>query len=325
MFTGNPDLRKLPASTGNLTGMQKLALAGCGISDLPPEMQNCRDLELLRISADNFETRPPDWLFTLPRLAWYSDAGNPFCADYPTQKSLLVGVPWSDVTLAERINESPSSEVFVAALTNTGEKVAAKLFKRSLTSDGYPEDDMRACMAAGQHDNLVAIRGALTEHPEGRQGLIMSLIPPRYEKLGLPPDFVTCTRDTFPPHTSFSLPFIANALHGIAAACRHLHGKGIAHGDIYAHNAKVDAAGHVILGDFGAASFYNPLESKDRERLDVRAFGCLVDDLLNHRDPSVRHNDIADLRQLQQACMHEDIASRPTFPEICATFEANIA
>jgi len=320
MLTDNL-LTELPASIGALTHLQKLALAGNRLSSLPDEMAACRELELLRISANNFTSPPPDWLFSLPRLAWYGDAGNPFSSKVSTEQTPLPEISWSEIVLGRIINESPSTVVYEAAVKGTGDGVAVKLFKTGLASDGYPADDMHASIAAGEHENLIRIVGQLTQTPDDKHGLVLSLVPPTYTKLGLPPNFDTCTRDTFPEGVSFSLPYIRNALRGVASAGRHLHGRGLAHGDLYAHNTLSNAEGHSLLGDFGAASLYDPSAGKARERLDVRAFGCLMDDLLSRREEGSPTEDIAKLRSLQDACTNPNVSERPLFSEICGALE----
>ena len=69
----------------------------------------------------------------------------------------------------------------------------------------------------------------------------------------------------------------------IASVCSQLHRKGINHGDLYAHNILVNKTADCLLGDFGAASFYdvNSLLAHNIERVEVRAFGCLLEDVLN--------------------------------------------
>ncbi len=39
---------------------------------------------------------------------------------------------------------------------------------------------------------------------------------------------------------------------GVASALAHLHGMGVCHGDVYAHNILVDEDHHAVLCDFGA-------------------------------------------------------------------------
>jgi len=65
-----------------------------------------------------------------------------------------------------------------------------------VTSDGYPEDELQACLKVGRHANLVQLLAQVNE--SGYLALIMSLIPAHYDNLGLPPSFDTCTRDIFP-------------------------------------------------------------------------------------------------------------------------------
>lgn len=316
MLTDNL-LTELPASMGALVHLQKLALAGNRLSSLPDEMAACRELELLRISANNFTSPPPSWLFELPRLAWYGDAGNPFSATGSGERASLPEISWNEIQLGRVINESPSTMVYESTVTATGENVAVKLFKTGLASDGYPADDMCASVAAGEHENLIQIIGQLTQTPDDKHGLVLSLVPPsKYPKLGLPPDFDTCTRDTFPEGTSFSLSYVMNVLRSVSSAAAHLHSRGLAHGDLYAHNTLTNAEGHSLLGDFGAASFYDSSAGKARERLDVRAFGCLMDDLLSRCEKSAPMEEIKKFRDLQETCMNPNVSERPLFSDI---------
>lgn len=313
-------LTKLPVSIGKLRHLQKLSLAGNRLQSLPDEMSTCQELELIRIAANNFNSEPPNWLFTLPRLAWYGDSGNPFSKKSSLEQTALTHFSWDDIECGELIGESPSSHVFKGILKKTQHPVAIKVFKGELTSDGFPVDDMRAFVAAGKHDNLINILGELDPNDEKKGGLILGLIPPTYKNLGLPPNFETCTRDTFPLHTSFSLLFIASVLKDIASACQHLHARGIMHGDIYAHNILTNTAGHSFLGDFGAASFYDSTTNQRRERLDVRAFGCLVEDLLIRSEKENSNALFKRLRELQQTCLNENVSERPLFSEILLQF-----
>jgi hypothetical protein len=55
------------------------------------------------------------------------------------------------------------------------------------------------------------------------------------------------------------------------------------HGDLYAHNTLLGPDGHALIGDFGAASFVDVADRKTAEaleRLEVRAYGCLLEELL---------------------------------------------
>jgi serine/threonine protein kinase len=109
---------------------------------------------------------------------------------------------------------------------------------------------------------------------------------------------------------------------GIASAAAHLHAKGIMHGDLYAHNILVDETGHSLLGDFGAASFYDNSDvviGQALERLEVRAFGCLLEDMLDRctLEESSEHTwAVESLRALQQDCLNPVLSRRPRFTEI---------
>jgi serine/threonine protein kinase len=199
--------------------------------------------------------------------------------------------------------------------------VAVKVFKGAITSDGLPADEMNACIAAGIHPNLVPVLGRISQHPEQRQGLVLELLPPAFRNLGGPPSFTTCTRDTYPAGTLFSCREVIRIAAGIAGAAAHLHARGFMHGDLYAHNILVDEAANPILGDFGAATPYDPADAGPAaalERLEVRAFGCLVEDLLEHLEPRDREQPaVTVLAELKQACMGENILGRPGFAAIC--------
>ena len=82
---------------------------------------------------------------------------------------------------------------------------------------------------------------------------------------------------TLPPHQILSIA------RGVASLMAHLHDRGVNHGDLYAHNILIDRAGSPLKGDFGAASLldgFSPDRRDSLQRLEVRAYGCLLDDLL---------------------------------------------
>ncbi len=319
----NNRLRQVPASLGRLSQLQKLMLAGNQLSSLPEEMVACQKLELIRLAANRLTTLPP-WLLTLPRLSWLGFAGNPFCESISTPQS-LAEIDWADLTIQERLGEGASGTIYKgswAVGTNPSVDVAIKVFKGNVTSDGFPIDEMRACMAAGTHPHLVSLLGRVSNHPQ-KAGLVFAFVPPTYPTLGNPPTLDTCTRDTYPPHTNFSLSVILRIAQGIAAAAAHLHARGILHGDLYAHNILVNCLGESLLGDFGAASFYPthiPSIASSLECLEVRAFGCLLEDLLERctLDDFLAQTECRDrLCRLQQDCMNPVPSKRPPFTKIC--------
>ncbi len=318
----NNRLEALPSTIGSLHQLQKLMLAGNRLSNLPTELSNCKNLELVRLSANHLENLP-SWLLELPRLAWLAFAGNPFC-EAPSDQQALRWIDWNALALEICLGEGASGVISKATWRKTSTeviRVAVKLFKGEMTSDGLPQDEMQACLAAGAHPNLVAVLGRIANHPQRKQGLVLSLIPSDYTNLGNPPSLETCTRDVFNPGRVFSPQEVLRIARGISAAVAHLHSQGVLHGDLYAHNILVEQGGRSLLSDFGAASRY-PLGQADRaealQRIEVRAFGYLLEDLLNLCPHEPAHKPLlSSLSRLQQECLQDIPANRPLFPSIC--------
>ncbi|WP_210487960.1 leucine-rich repeat-containing protein kinase family protein [Rufibacter aurantiacus] len=324
----NNQIAELPASIGQCARMQKLMLAGNRLTRLPEEMAACQNLELLRISANEI-TQLPEWLFSLPRLSWLAISGNP-SNQHDHQMEELEEVAWQELVLEDVLGEGASGVISRAHWQNpkahdAPAHVAVKVFKGEVTSDGLPQDEMRACMAAGSHPNLVQVLGKITQHPALKQGLVLELIPAGYRNLGGSPSFASCTRDVYPAGTVFTLQETLSIAGGIASAAAHLHARGIMHGDLYAHNTLVDASGHPLFGDFGAATLYDKTDAQKAtalEKIEVRAFGCLLEDLLDHLAPEDAHHAcVAELWQLKQICMHPAPTHRPDFASIVEQIE----
>lgn len=315
----NNKIESIPASIGKCFRLQKLALAGNKITQLPKEMANCKNLELIRVSA-NLLTEIPAWLFSMPKLSWVAFAGNPFNENHQV-KNNLPAIDWLEVELMEVLGQGASGVIYKAKLHNS--QVAIKVFKGEVTSDGLPLNEMNACMAAGFHPNLISVLGKISNHPEQKEALVLSLIPPSFKNLGNPPSFESCSRDVFNTNTLFSLVQIKKIIRGIALVGSHLHTLGINHGDLYAHNILFDNNGDCLLGDFGAATFYNTksTEAKAIEKVEIRAFGCLIDDLLTHINPiECNESEVKTFQLLRDKCMQNDTLSRPSFEEICRSF-----
>ncbi|PJA31649.1 MAG: protein kinase, partial [Zetaproteobacteria bacterium CG_4_9_14_3_um_filter_53_7] len=189
-------------------------------------------------------------------------------------------------------------------------------------SDGFPADEMAASIAAGKHDHLIEVIGQLTGHPEQKSGLLLSLIADDFKNLAGPPCLDSCTRDTYAEDSVFSLSQLLTITDAIASAAAHLHQEGITHGDLYGHNILINDAAHCLLGDFGAATLYkemNPQLNHAIERIEVRAFGCLLEELLHRINPDSVAGDVDvvnGLLQLQQRCLAENTKQRPAFADI---------
>ena len=312
-------IEKLPDSIGNLEKLQKCMLAGNKITALPDSMQHCTSLELLRISANEIEVLP-SWLFTLARLSWLACAGNPCTTNSEGTDETLSQIHWDRLTLHEELGEGASGLISRGYWTCEASDVAVKVFKGEVTSDGYPKDEMKACIAVGEHDNLTTVHGKLHAHPEDKEGLVLSLIPSRYVNLGNPPSLLTCTRDTYDEGTSFSFAQLLRILLDVASSAEHLHERGVMHGDLYAHNILIDEQSHSLLSDFGAATLYGHMIEVEKgafERVEVRAFGCLMEDLLHYYSDDIKYvKQVNALKKLKNTCMDTLVHHRPLFSKI---------
>lgn len=318
-------LDSLPTELGQCHQLQKLMLAGNCLRELPASLSECHNLELLRIAANQL-AELPHWLLSMPRLAWLAFAGNPFCAadeDAALAEHAIAGIDWSQLSLGQTLGEGASGVIQQALWQTTdgpGRQVAVKLFKGAVTSDGLPQCEMSACIAAGQHPNLIGLHGTLKQHPQQTPGLVLELIDSSFSNLANPPSLESCTRDIYQAETQFSLPALLALAQGIASACAHLHAQGISHGDLYGHNVLSNAEGDCLLGDFGAASFNNRQPAgiaKAVQQVEVRAFACLLEELLERCQIDSNAQDIVDaLWTLQQACNQPNTVARPPFSGI---------
>ena len=340
-------VEQLPDELGQCDALQKLMLAGNRLRELPASLANCRNLELLRIAANRIE-RFPEWLLSLPRLSWLAYSGNPFSEGAEARAiddAHVEPLAWETLALGELLGQGASGVIHRATIVGDvadanasadhasqagdaadASQVAVKLFKGAVTSDGLPRCEMAASLAAGTHPNLIKVMGKVADHPSGIPVLVMELIDPSFANLAGPPSLDSCTRDIYPEGLHLCVPDALAMAHGIASVAGHLHRAGIMHGDLYGHNIlfsrRPDAPAHALLGDFGAASLYerNSHDCSSRElavgleRLEVRAFGCLLEELLAHCDTQGPQLD--GLHQLKAACLSEVPAERIDFAYI---------
>ena len=312
-------LPSLPDAIGQRPQLQKLMLSGNRLAELPESLAQCSKLELLRIASNQLPTLP-QWLLDMPRLAWLAFAGNPLsipCA--PT--TLPAEIPWQELHLQRQLGEGASGTIH-QALWQKAHPVAVKLFKGTMTSDGLPASEMAAAIAAGHHPHLNSVLGRVVHHPTQMEGLAMALIDPSYQTLAGPPSFTSCTRDVFAPELKLSPATALAIAHGVASAAQHLHACHIHHGDLYAHNILWRADGHCYLNDFGAAAFYPSKHAKPLQRLEARAFGCVLEELYDHTDwPPDTQPAQSEIIRLRDHCLSLEPKARPLFSELVETLK----
>ncbi|MDG2968107.1 protein kinase [Pseudomonas extremaustralis] len=318
-------ISQLPDELGQRPLLQKLMLAGNHLAHLPESLAQCTNLELIRI-ASNRLTHLPAWLLALPSLTWLAYAGNPVeMAEEVAPDDTTPNIPWSELEMAEVLGEGASGVIRKALWTPPAQPVAVKLYKGTITSDGSPLHEMQACIAAGLHPNLIKVEGRVVGHPEAQAALVMDLIDPSYRNLAALPSLASCTRDIYEPSTRFSLEVALRMAQGIASVAAHLHRHGITHGDLYGHNILWNEVGDCLLGDFGAASFHataDTLQTRALQRIEVRAFGVLLGELLERIDTGLNDATRQLLEGLQARCCQPEVLARPSFEDVEALLQS---
>jgi len=322
-------LTHLPESVGELAHLQKLMLAGNELQSLPTSIAKCLSLELIRISANRLSDFPYA-LLSLERLAWLAFSGNPFCMPF-TSNTDLIEVSFNDVAQGEKLGTGASGiitqAIWVSAppgIENPEIPIAVKTFKGAVTSDGYPQDELAASLAAGAHEGLIPILAKVTSN--SKSGLAMRLISSSFVNLGQPPNFETCTRDVLLENRTYSPTQILNMTRNLSRIMVHLRERNICHGDLYAHNILVNKEGDILLSDFGAASHYatlSTLQAKALEAIEVRAFGCFLEDVLSLLSPEDRKVDLMlNLEKLSQECLQSSLNQRLLARDLYAIHES---
>lgn len=275
-----------------------------------------QNLELMRLGGNQL-TEIPESLWKLPKLTWLTISGNPVTDAFAAKSKSNPSVPsirMSDLKpTGNYLGQGASGKVESYQWQN--KEVAVKLI-HGVTSDGKAEDELSIYGAVGSSGFSNRVVGCLALLDDVRKGIVMDVLPSNLDDFALPPTIKEVTKDRWDTTSTFSASFVKNALQDSANALNFLHSKvGISHGDFYAHNMKVDkATGRVYLLDFGASYFKGEYTLK-AEKLEIRAFGVLVTELIEVMDPQeslLREKLIT----LYKKCINEDVSARPTFSEI---------
>jgi serine/threonine protein kinase len=153
----------------------------------------------------------------------------------------------------------------------------------------------------------------------------MSLLDEGFMNLAGPPSFESCTRDIYSPGQIFALGTAHGIALGVASVGAHLHARGLMLGDLYAHNILHHDDGRCRVTDFGGATFVPQGASGLKhalERLEVRAFGILLEELLDRCMADAANSEsLVRMRTLQAQCQGIPV-QRPLFANIQALLES---
>lgn len=331
----------LPPELGQRPALEKLMLAGNRLTALPGSLAGAQQLALMRLSANHF-TRLPGWLTELPALAWLALSGNPLGwgaqaahksgvpggASHGSPapgRAALPAVPWRDLQLGGLLGEGASGHIYRAHRVGNEQPWALKLFKGAVTSDGLPEHELAASVAAGPHPALSTPVATLADHPQGQMGMLLPLVPDGCVPLAGSPSLSSCTRDVYAPGQSFAPKATLRLLHSVVSAVAHLHARGVVHGDLYAHNILWHPdTGHALLSDMGAATVLPAGDARLSRALqaqEVLALGHLMREVLARVDGGgdvFTSSGGGDLAALAQACCTPRPTDRPAVAEVQA-------
>ena len=311
----NNQLKSIPNTIGRCKILQKLMLAGNQLKTLPKSLENCCKLELIRLSSNQLQDPPSRSFLSIPSLSWIALSDNPFLSNVSSDaidRELLPDAFDSfmnndDIENGEILGKGASG-VTRKVMTRDGKYVAVKKYSSTITSDGNPIEEKKASIAASslKHHAFVNIMGEATNCGS----LVMELLD-GYKVLAGPPSMTTCSRDVYEDGLSFSSDDIMQFVLELLGALKSIHSIGLCHGDFYGHNIlyrrEADGKLSVKLTDFGAAFFYDRMSpyGSDIERVEMRAFGVLVEELTRMRhDQDSESTEI--LAEVSKVCQSPD-------------------
>lgn len=333
----------LPADIGRCSELRQCLLSGNVLRDLPDDLARCAKLQVLRLSLNDLR-RLPDRLFALPELAFLSFARNP-CA-FPVTNGVkaplsVAQIDWADVEVGDILNRTDSSTTSQGLWKQSphyAEEVVVKILHGALTESGAPADEMTARLVAGPHESLSTVLGQIPDHPDDNKGfafpggfqggLVMHSVPSCYAPLARPPTITgSGPVDSVTEGMDLTAACAVSMLTGLAGAAAHIHGRGIAHGDLSAQSILASRRDeHALLEGFGAATVYGRghTQGPSIERVEVLAFAHLVEymlGLLVGESDDGADELRGELEKLHAKCSSAEVQARPTFEEIAETLE----
>jgi len=316
LFEKLQNVRKLMLSHNRISAFGGSVAAADGSIGEDSDIKKLENLELLRLAGNKLSKMPIE-LLSLPKLTWLTVAGNPFLEKDQFRLTPIVPIVSMEALTPTGIHLGEGASGTVKLYKWAGREVAVKLI-HGVTSDGRAEDELAVYGAVGDRGmdhSIVGCVALLEDDNSGKKGVLMERLP--YDKdLALPPTIIEVTKDRWEKGKIYEARFVINVLRDVVKALRYLHNViGVAHGDLYAHNIKVDPkSGHVFLLDFGA-SYVTGEFAAEAERLEVRAVGVLIGELLDQMDK--KEDSLHKLLvTLKGKCVDDEVKNRPTFKQI---------
>lgn len=155
-------------------------------------------------------------------------------------------IDYRDITIEAHLGSGGMGRVYRARSKTTGALVALKVLRKALLKRPAAVSRFRreaAIVASLDHPGIVRTHG-FGRMPGGSEFFVMDLVAGG--------DLSTLARDSFDERR------IAAWLSEAATAVDYANRRGIVHCDLKPSNLLVDAAGHVVVGDFGLASALGP-------------------------------------------------------------------
>ncbi|GLC44711.1 hypothetical protein PLESTB_000972000 [Pleodorina starrii] len=319
LFITNNQLAELPEGMSRCSSLVKLQASFNAFTSLPPCLLHLPHLELLRLAVCAIGSLPPRLLQegAMPRLAWFSMAGNPACPEPPVPAPGLPEVQVDDLELGMKLADGASGEVYRAVWR--GDLVAVKFFRGDVSPDGRAEDEVALAIAL-QHPHLTQVLAKVAHPP----GLVLRLASGN--PLAHKPTSKHLLRCKWGDDVRFAPRRALLLAVAVADALAYIHAAGVCHGDVYAHNVLMDEDENVTLCDFGASFSYDPREQPYWQAMEVRAYGLLL------RDVAARCADadngsggvaatiaariVGALREVSERCAELPPARRPSFAAV---------
>mmetsp|Transcript_12813 Transcript_12813/g.34948 ORF Transcript_12813/g.34948 Transcript_12813/m.34948 type:complete len:601 (+) Transcript_12813:51-1853(+) len=328
----------LPKDLMHAPNLELMRVAVCHLSHLPDQLTHLPthlihdeevsgDTGSLVRSNKQQEDDHPDSAedpVVFPKLAWFSLGGNPACAPLPKPRSGLLQFSASDLIMGEKLGDGASGEVSRASLSREGaeggqQAVAVKTFRSDVSPDGRTQEEV-AIACALDHPNLTRVIGIVPgpacQPPAEQPLLVMDIVSG--QPMAAKPTSKHLLRCRWAEGDRFEASLLLQIAKDLASALGYLHSLHICHGDVYAHNVLLDRQqGKATLCDFGASFAYKPTEWF-WERMEVRAYGLLLHDMVERiqSPPSQCAPGVQRLQQLVQACIEAPPRLRLGFKSI---------